>query len=65
MMNDYELQNNLSYLFSIKPFKTMLSKGAITKDDFNKIESFLLKKYKPIFVSNYICKPLDNSQPQR
>lgn len=65
MMSTSELNANALYLLSIKPFVSMLGNNEITKEDFDKIDRFLLEKYNPIFVSKYVFHPLDNKKNER
>lgn len=65
MMSTSELDSNAIYLLSIKPFFSMLNNEEITQEDFDKIERFLLEKYKPIFVSKYVFHSLDNKKNER
>lgn len=65
MMSTDELNGNVLYLLSIKPFVSMLNNKEITKEDFDKIDRFLLEKYNPIFASKYVFHSLDNKKNER
>lgn len=64
-MTKEQLQAEMSYHASIKPFTCLLKDGVISEEDYAKIKTILTNKYGPIFVGYIPQIQLDNSPVQR
>lgn len=64
-MTSKQLQAEMAYHASLKPFTCLLKDGVISEDDYAKIKTILANKYHPIFVGYISPIPLDNSPFQR
>ena len=64
-MTKEQLQAEMSYHASIKPFTCLLKDGVISEEDYTKIKTILTNKYRPIFVGYMPQIQLDNSPVQR
>ena len=64
-MTKEQLQAEMSYHASIKPFTCLLKDGVISEEDYAKIKTILTNKYRPIFVGYMPQIQLDNSLVQR
>ena len=64
-MTKEQLQAEMSYHASIKPFTCLLKDGVISEEDYVKIKTILTNKYRPIFVGYMPQIQLDNSPVQR
>ena len=64
-MTKEQLQAEMSYHTSIKPFTCLLKDGVISEEDYAKIKTILTNKYRPIFVGYISQIQLDNSPIQR
>ena len=64
-MTKEQLQVEMAYHVSIKPFTCLLKDGAISEEDYAKIKTILTNKYRPIFVGYISQIQLDNSPIQR
>lgn len=64
-MTSEQLQAEMAYHASLKPFTCLLKDGVISEDDYTKIKTILVNKYRPIFVGYISPIPLDNSPFQR
>lgn len=64
-MTQKQLQAEMAYHASLAPFTCLLKDGAITDEDYAKIQTILTNKYRPIFVGYIPQIQLDNSQMQR
>ncbi len=49
-MTKERLDRELMYHASLSPFKSMLSEGLISEDDYRVIDTILRAKYSPVFV---------------
>lgn len=57
-MNEAEFHAEKMYLLCLGTAKAMLKKGVISEEDFTKIDTMLLKKYKPTLSTLLSGKPL-------
>ena len=57
-MNEAEFHAEKMYLLCLGTAKTMLRKGVISEEEFTKIDTMLLKKYKPTLSTLLSGKPL-------
>ena len=64
-MTKEQLQAEMAYHASLKPFTCLLNDGVITEEDYAKIKTTLTNKYRPIFVGYMSQIQLDNSLVQR
>ena len=64
-MTTEQLQAEMAYHASLKPFNCLLNDGVISEEDYAKIKTILTKKYRPIFVGYIPQIQLDNSSIQR
>lgn len=64
-MTSEQLQAEMSYHASLKPFTCLLNDGVISEEDYAKIKTILTNKYHPIFVGYMPQIQLDNSPVQR
>lgn len=46
-----QFEREMRYQAMLAIFRTMLGKGLLAKDDFEKIEGYLREKYQPIFCA--------------
>lgn len=63
-MTKEQLQAEMAYHASLKPFICLLKDGAISEEDYAKIKTILTNKYRPIFVGYMPQIQLDNSPVQ-
>ena len=64
-MTKEQLQAEMAYHASLAPFTRLLKDGSITEEDYAKIKTILINKYRPIFVGYMPQIQLDNSAVQR
>ena len=64
-MTTEQLQAEMAYHASLKPFTCLLKDGVISEEDYAKIKTILTNKYRPIFVGYISPKQLDNNTIQR
>ena len=64
-MTQEQLQTEMAYHASLAPFTRLLKDGSITEEDYAKIKTILINKYRPIFVGYMPQIQLDNSAVQR
>lgn len=64
-MTTEQLQAEMAYHASLKPFTCLLNNGVISEEDYAKIKTILTNKYRPIFVGYIPQIQLDNSPVQR
>jgi len=64
-MTSEQLQAEMAYHASLKPFTCLLKDGVISEEDYAKIKTILTNKYRPIFVGYISQIQLDNSPVQR
>ena len=64
-MTKEQLQAEMAYHASLKPFTCLFNDGVITEEDYAKIKTILTNKYRPIFVGYISQIQLDNSPVQR
>ena len=64
-MTTEQLQAEMAYHASLKPFTCLLKDGVISEEDYTKIKTILTNKYRPIFVGYMSQIQLDNSLVQR
>lgn len=64
-MTTEQLQAEMAYHASLKPFTCLLIDGVISEEDYAKIKTILTNKYRPIFVGYIPQIQLDNSPIQR
>ena len=64
-MTKEQLQSEMAYHASLAPFTCLLNDGVITEEDYAKIKTILINKYRPIFVGYMSQIQLDNSLVQR
>lgn len=64
-MTQEQLQAEMAYHASLKPFTCLLNDGVISAEDYAKIKTILTNKYRPIFVGYMPQIQLDNSPVQR
>lgn len=64
-MTSEQLQAEMAYHASLKPFSCLLDDGLINEEDYAKIKTILTNKYRPIFVGYIPQIQLDNSPIQR
>lgn len=57
-MNEAEFHAEKMYLLCLGTAKTMLKKGVISEEEFTKIDTMLLEKYKPTLSTLLSGKPL-------
>lgn len=57
-MNEAEFHAEKMYLLCLGTAKAMLKKGVISEEEFTKIDTMLLKKYKPTLSTLLSGKPL-------
>ncbi len=57
-MNEAEFHAEKMYLLCLGTAKAMLKKGVISKEEFTKIDTMLLEKYKPTLSTLLSGKPL-------
>lgn len=50
-MTSDQFEREMRYQAMLAIFRTMLGKGLLAKDDFEKIEGYLREKYQPIFCA--------------
>lgn len=61
-MTNTQMSKEILYHASLSPFKSMLEKGLISKEDYRVIDTILRGKYSPIFVSESYQIVLDNKR---
>lgn len=64
-MTNEQLQSEMAYHASLKPFTCLLNDGVINEEDYAKIKTILANKYRPIFVGYIPQIQLDNRPVQR
>ena len=64
-MTTEQLQAEMAYHVSLKPFTCLLKDGVISEEDYTKIKTIMTNKYLPIFVGYISQIQLDNSPVQR
>ena len=64
-MTTEQLQAEMAYHASLKPFTCLLNDGVISEEDYAKIKTILTNKYRPIFVGYIPQIQLDNNPVQR
>ena len=64
-MTSKQLQVEMAYHASLKPFTCLLNDGVISEEDYAKIKTILTNKYHPIFVGYMLQTELDNNPVQR
>ena len=64
-MTTEQLQAEMAYHVSLKPFTCLLKDGVISEEDYTKNKTILTNKYRPIFVGYMPQIQLDNSAVQR
>lgn len=57
-MNEAEFHAEKMYLLCLGTAKTMLKKGVTSEEEFTKIDTMLLEKYKPTLSTLLSGKPL-------
>lgn len=57
-MNEAEFHAEKMYLLCLGTAKAMLKKGVISEEEFTKIDTMLLEKYKPTLSTLLLGKPL-------
>ena len=50
-MTREQLNREILYHASLAPFRRLLSEGHISRSDYDKIDTILAQKYRPIFVN--------------
>lgn len=50
-MTKEQLNREMLYHASLTPFRQLLSEGHISRSDYDKIDTILAQKYRPIFVT--------------
>ena len=61
-MTTAQMSKEMLYHASLSPFKSMLEKGLISKDDYRVIDTILRVKYSPLFVHKCYPISLDNKR---
>lgn len=64
-MTNAQLNKEMLYHASLSPFKSMLTDGLISEDDYRVIDTILRAKYSPIFVEKSYRISLDNNEERR
>lgn len=64
-MTSEAMKSEVSYQASIAPFKHLLKSGAISSEDYSKIDTILTNKYRPVFVEYMLHIVVDKTSVQR
>lgn len=57
-MSEKEFRAELRYRMSLSVARSLLEEGAITQEEYSKIDTILLKKHRPILGTLLAGKPL-------